>query len=101
MSTAAAVAFLERVEQDEMFAAELESMRNDPALVLAKVHAGGYQATQEEISSAFIDRYGSELTPDQLRAVAAGLDFPEAVALGVAGAGVTVALISAAASAAA
>jgi predicted ribosomally synthesized peptide with nif11-like leader len=84
MSSTAAVAFLERVEQDETFAADLESVRADPALVLAKVHAGGYQATEQEISSAFIDRYGSELTPDQLRAVAAGLDIGEAAGVAAA-----------------
>jgi predicted ribosomally synthesized peptide with nif11-like leader len=81
MSSTAAVAFLERVEQDQAFAAELESVRADPARVLAKVHVGGYDATEDEISHAFIDRYGTELTQTELGAIAAGWEIGDPVGI--------------------
>jgi predicted ribosomally synthesized peptide with nif11-like leader len=74
MSKADAVAFLERAESDEHFASDLESVREDQQAVLARVHAAGFDATPDEIREAFTDRYGAELTPEQLDAIAAGDD---------------------------
>jgi predicted ribosomally synthesized peptide with nif11-like leader len=72
--SAAAVAFLDRAEQDAAFAADLESARHDPDSVLEKVRAAGFDVSEDEISHAFADRYGVELTPEQLSAIAAGLE---------------------------
>jgi predicted ribosomally synthesized peptide with nif11-like leader len=82
MSQADAVAFLERVESDEEFAKELESIRQDPGAVVGRVHAAGFDATPEEIREAFIDRYGAELTPEQLDQIAAGADPATMAAVG-------------------
>src|SRR3954468_6529818 len=69
-----AVAFLERVENDEHFAKELESLREDPPAVVDKVRAAGFDASPEEIREAFLDRYGAELTEEQMDQIAAGSD---------------------------
>jgi predicted ribosomally synthesized peptide with nif11-like leader len=95
MSEAQAEAFLDRVESDEEFAKELESLREDPPAVLEKVHAAGFEATPEEIREAFLDRYGAELTQEQLDQIAAGTD-PAVVAGTVVGVVVWVAAASAA-----
>lgn len=49
MSKPDAVAFLERVESDEEFGAELESVKQDRDAVRAKVQAAGFDATPDEI----------------------------------------------------
>jgi predicted ribosomally synthesized peptide with nif11-like leader len=74
MSETAAVAFLDRLESDDDFASELESVKEDPDAVIGKVHDAGFDAEPDEILEAFTDRYGVELTPEQLDQVAAGAD---------------------------
>ena len=69
-----AEAFIERAETDEAFAKELEALSADPYAVIAKIHESGYDATPEEMREAFLERYGAELTPEQLDVVAAGAD---------------------------
>ena len=79
MSVEEAEAFMTRVESDEAFAAELESMRDDQAAVQAAVVAAGFDATPEEIRDAFVDRFGDELTEEQLAAVAGGLSVDDRI----------------------
>ena len=74
MSVEQAEAFMDRVESDEAFAAELESLKDDQAAVQAAVVAAGFDATPDEIRDAFADRFGSQLTEEQLAAIAGGLD---------------------------
>ena len=74
MSHAEAVAFLDRVESDEEFANDLRSAKDEPATVHQKIEAAGFDASPDEIREVFLDRYGAELTPEQLDQVAAGLD---------------------------
>ncbi len=93
MSMDSANAFIERVESDEGFAAELEALKSDPAAVRSKVEAAGFDATPDEIREAVLDRYGAELTQEQLDAIAAGADGGE-IALGVVGGLVTVAVLA-------
>jgi predicted ribosomally synthesized peptide with nif11-like leader len=69
-----AVAFLERAESDESFAKQLEAVAEDPQAVLEKLRTAGFDATAEEIREAFLERYGADLTPEQLEQVAAGSD---------------------------
>jgi predicted ribosomally synthesized peptide with nif11-like leader len=95
MSQEQAVAFLDRVESDEAFARELESLRQDPAAALEKVHAAGFDATPDEVREAFLERYGAELTQEQLDQIAAGTD-PAVIAGTVVGVVVWVAAASAA-----
>ena len=72
MSVEQAEAFMNRVESDEAFAAELESLKDDQAAVQAAVVAAGFDATTDEIRDAFADRFGDQLTEEQLAAVAGG-----------------------------
>ena len=74
MSVEQAEAFMDRVGSDEAFAAELDSLKDDQAAVQAAVVAAGFDATPEEIREVFADRFGDELTEEQLAAVAGGLD---------------------------
>jgi predicted ribosomally synthesized peptide with nif11-like leader len=52
MSQADAVAFLERVESDEEFAKEPESIRQDENAVVEKGHSAGFDATPDEVREA-------------------------------------------------
>jgi predicted ribosomally synthesized peptide with nif11-like leader len=74
MSVEQAEAFINRVESDEAFAAELESLKDDQAAVQAAIVAAGFDATPEEIRDAFADRFGDQLTEEQLAAIAGGID---------------------------
>jgi predicted ribosomally synthesized peptide with nif11-like leader len=70
------------VETDEEFAAELTSLVGDPAAVFAHVQAAGFDVTEAEIRDAFLERCGAELTPEQLDAIAAGVDDTTAAMIG-------------------
>ena len=85
MSEQGAVAFLERVEADEDFARELGSLKEDPPAVVERVHAAGFEATPDEIREAFIERYGAELTQEQLDQIAAGVTEGDIIASTVIG----------------
>jgi predicted ribosomally synthesized peptide with nif11-like leader len=99
MTASDAQAFLDRAETDEDWAAEFDAIKDDQEAVLAKVHAAGYDLTQQEILDAFMDRYGAELTPEQLDQIAAGSDdagvIAGAVVGGVVGVGAVVAVCAA------
>lgn len=66
MSMRDAETFLERAE------VSFDELKDDRQAVLAKVRAAGLEATHEELLQAFMDRYGAELTPEQLDRIAAG-----------------------------
>ena len=76
MSVEQAEAFMDRVESDEAFAAELESLKDDQAAVQAAVVAAGFDATPDEIRDAFVDRFGDQLTEEQLAVIAGGINEP-------------------------
>ena len=97
MSVEQAEAFMNRVESDEAFAAELESLKDDQAAVQAAVVAAGFDATPDEIRDAFVDRFGDELTEEQLAAIAGGLDVNDPALI----VGITVGVVQVVASAAA
>ena len=97
MSVEQAEAFINRVESDEAFAAELESLKDDQAAVQAAVVAAGFDATPDEIRDAFVDRFGDELTEEQLAAIAGGLDVNDPALI----VGITVGVVQVVASAAA
>jgi predicted ribosomally synthesized peptide with nif11-like leader len=74
MSEQEAVAFLERLERDEDLATKLSSLKDDPSAAFEEVRAEGFDVEPEEVRAAFLDRYGAELTPEQLEQIAAGVD---------------------------
>jgi predicted ribosomally synthesized peptide with nif11-like leader len=83
MSQAEAVAFIDRVERDEDLAKELESLKENPPAVLHKIRAEGFEVEPEEIRQAFLERYGAELTPEQLEQIAGGVTTAEGVGITV------------------
>lgn len=88
MSSEAAVAFIDRIEADEAFAERIASLRGDQAAVLGAIRDAGFDTSPEEVKVAVVARYGTELTPEQLDAIAGGADIDWGIALGTA-AGVT------------
>lgn len=74
MSSAAAVAFIDKVEADPIFAEKLKSLGQDFEAVRRTVAEAGFEATPEEIKTVFLTRFGSELTTEQLDMIAGGLD---------------------------
>ena len=83
MSVEQAEAFMNRVESDEAFAAELESLKDDQAAVQAAVVAAGFDATPDEIRDVFVDRFGNQLTEEQLAAIAGGKELNPDIIAGI------------------
>ena len=73
MSAQQAEAFIARVQEDPDFAERLAALKDDPAAVQALVAAEGFDATPEEVREAFLETFGSELSEEQLAAIAGGL----------------------------
>jgi len=67
-----AEAFIARVQEDPDFAERLAALKDDPTAVQALVVSEGFDATPEEIREAFLEAFGSELTEEQLAAIAGG-----------------------------
>ena len=100
MTTTATTALFERLETDEAFASSLAELREDPQAVKVAIRDAGYDVTPEEVRAAFLERFGSELTEEQLAAVAGGLS--DDAWLGIAAAtGITILAIGEGAAAAA
>lgn len=74
MSKQAAEAFLDRLENDVELQAELEGLKQDPDAAYARVLEEGFDVEPSEVMEAFTERYGVELTPEQLDVIAAGED---------------------------
>jgi predicted ribosomally synthesized peptide with nif11-like leader len=74
MSKAAAEAFFDRADSDPEFLTRLEDVQDDPNAVYAQVRAEGFDVEPEELMEVFTERYGVELSPEQLDAIAAGDD---------------------------
>ena len=97
MSVQQAEAFIAQVQKDPDFADRLAALKDDPKAVQALVAAEGFDATPEEIRDAFLEAFGSELSEEQLAAIAGGLnDLTEGEMSGIyAGMAVTAAALGA------
>ena len=96
MSAQQAEAFIARVQEDPDFAERLAALKDDPAAVQALVAAEGFDATPEEIREAFLETFGSELSEEQLAAIAGGLSYDDTtIIIGVVGAVAPVAVAAA------
>jgi predicted ribosomally synthesized peptide with nif11-like leader len=82
MSVQQAEAFVARVQEDPDFAERLNALKDDPTAVQALVAAEGFDATPAEIFNVFLETFGSELTEEQLAAVAGGFDETTFVVVG-------------------
>jgi predicted ribosomally synthesized peptide with nif11-like leader len=87
MSATAASAAIERMETDEEFAVRVRDA-GGPAAIIETLGAEGFEVTPEEMRDALLDRYGDELTQEQLDALTGGADW---------GTGETIAVVSIAA----
>ena len=83
MTADATTALFERLETDEDFATSLADLRDDPAAVQAAIKDAGYDVTPEEVRTAFLDRFGSELSEEQLEAITGGLSDAAGIGIGV------------------
>jgi predicted ribosomally synthesized peptide with nif11-like leader len=73
MSAEAANAALDRMEADEGFAISVRDAGGQEGS-LALLRDAGFEVTPSEMRDAALDRYGDQLTPEQLDAIAAGQD---------------------------
>jgi len=83
MSHADAVRFLDAVEADEAFAQQLEALRDTPDQALDAVRARGFDVDPDEVREVFVERYGADLTEEQLAAIAGGISTETWIAVGV------------------
>jgi predicted ribosomally synthesized peptide with nif11-like leader len=75
VTTEAAHALLDRVASDKAFSAELAGLGGGvPPEAMARIRAEGFDVTEDEVREAYLERYGDQLTPEQVEKVAAGVD---------------------------
>lgn len=91
MSRSEAEAFLDRAEQDDALRGELAAL-DDPDAVLERARTAGFDVGREDFLAAFTERYGVELTPEQLDAIAAGGDAADLAVWSAVGSGLGPAL---------
>lgn len=85
MSTQEADRFIARIDADPAFLAHIESLGSDSNAVFEYVRSEGFDCTPDEIKDAFFETYGSQLSAEQLEAIAGGLSDNQAIAIGVGG----------------
>lgn len=94
-------AFFERVETDDEFAQRLVAVNADPAAVKEIITEAGFDLEPSDVTQGFLERFGAELTEEQLAAIAGGRasDADTAAIVGgvIAGAGVAIGIGAAAA----
>ena len=101
MTTSDAIVFMDRIESDADFATRLGEVSSDPAAVREILSAEGFELDPDAVREAFLERFGSQLSEEQLAAVAGGLS-QEAhdgivVGAGLAGIGIGFGVLAAAA----
>ena len=77
MSAAEADRFIARLSDDAEFASRLDVLKDNPEALYEVVVAEGFDATPEEIRSAFMEEMSQYLDEAQLAAVAGGLSTVE------------------------
>lgn len=95
-ATQTATTLLDRLHDDHDFAVEVERHADDATALMAYLRAEGFDVTDDEVREAFLERYGAELSSEQLDAVAAGVTDEEAEIIGLAVGGVVVVGVAAA-----
>ena len=100
MTNSAAAAALDRIESDETFALRVKDA-GGPEASIELLKSEGFDVTRSELRDAALDRYGDQLTTEQLDALAAGVWAADANWGGMAAAAAgTAAVVGAAAAAA-
>ena len=78
MTMQQAEAFVARVQEDSEFADRLAALKDNPAAAQALIAGEGFDATPDEIREAFMEAFGTELSEEQLAAIAGGLTTEQA-----------------------
>ena len=91
--------FLDRLETDPEFASRIDAVKSDPTAVRGVLVAEGFDLDPFEVREAFLERFGAQLTEEQLALVAGGLSQDGVIA--VATVGMTVGVVGVVAIAAA
>lgn len=99
MPTETVDAFLDRVASDEVFASQLADLRDDPTAVVAFAARAGFDLDPAQMQDALVDRFGDQLTEEQLAAIAGGLGGGAIAAIAVVGVGGSIAVAAACAAA--
>ena len=73
MTSSAAAAALDRMESDEAFAQRLKEA-GGPEASIELLKSEGFDVTPDDMRDAALDRYGDQMTAEQLDALAAGVD---------------------------
>jgi predicted ribosomally synthesized peptide with nif11-like leader len=87
MTIEAAERAIDRMETDESLAEGVKEA-GSPEAGISLLRAQGFDVSVQDMRDATLDRFGDQLTPEQLDAVAAGMDGNEALTLGLAAIGV-------------
>lgn len=77
MTSAAANAVMDRLDADEELAQRLADA-GTPEACLDILHAEGFDVTQDEMRDVLVDRFGDQLTQEQLDALSGGISEAEA-----------------------
>lgn len=83
MSAESAEAFIARVQEDPELGERLLALREDPTAVQALIAAEGFDASPDEIREAFLEAFGSQLSEEELAAIAGGQLRNEGAVIGV------------------
>jgi predicted ribosomally synthesized peptide with nif11-like leader len=72
MTSSNVEAFFEMVETDDEFAQRLVAVNSDPVAATKIIAEAGFDLDPAEVSEAFLDRFGAQLTEEQLAAISGG-----------------------------
>jgi predicted ribosomally synthesized peptide with nif11-like leader len=78
MTLASANAVIDRMEVDEDFANRVKDA-GGPEGSIAVLSSEGFDVTPADMRDAFVDRFGDQLSQEQLDAIAAGADTGELI----------------------
>jgi predicted ribosomally synthesized peptide with nif11-like leader len=79
MTSASAQAVIDRMEVDEDFANRVKDA-GGPEASIAILGSEGFDVTPSDMRDAFLDRFGDQLTEEQLETIAGGTETGELVA---------------------
>jgi predicted ribosomally synthesized peptide with nif11-like leader len=82
MTLASAKAAIDRMETDEAFANRVKDA-GGPDESIALLTSEGFHVTRGDMHDALLDRFGDQLTQEQLDAIAGGADVEEEMMIGL------------------
>ena len=86
MSDQEATRFIDDLQTDVEFLTEMSKLKGNPDAAFNAVISRGYDVTKEEITEAYLEFASSNLSDNELNAVAAGLSDAATIGIAVGGA---------------